>query len=222
MYFKYGETETDYLSKKDKKLAYAISAIGHINRDLDEDLFSSVIHHIIGQQISVSAQRTVWRRMRELLGTIDAISILKVDDNALQQCGMTFRKVEYIKNFSQSVMDKQLILEELPTLSDEEIIKKLSSIKGIGIWTGEMIMTFAMERPDVISYGDLAILRGMRMLYRHRKITPELFNKYKKRYSPYGTTAALYLWAIAGGAIPELTDPEVKKSSKKPTAKGKV
>lgn len=67
-------------------------------------------------------------------------------------------------------------------------------------------MTFSMQRPDVMSFGDIAIHRGLRMLYRHRKITPQLFNKYKKRYSPYASVACLYLWEIAGGACKDLCD----------------
>jgi DNA-3-methyladenine glycosylase II len=70
---------------------------------------------------------------------------------------------------------------------------------------------FSMERMDILSWGDLAIHRGLRMLYRHREITPKLFAKYKRRYSPYGTVASLYLWAIAGGACEGLTDPAPKK-----------
>ena len=96
-------------------------------------------------------------------------------------------------------------------MTDEQVIRELSSLKGIGVWTAEMIMTFCMQRPDVVSYGDLAIIRGMRMLYRHREIDKEKFIRYRKRYSPYGTVASLYLWAIAGGAIPELTDPAPKR-----------
>jgi DNA-3-methyladenine glycosylase II len=63
-----------------------------------------------------------------------------------------------------------------------------------------------MQRPDILSFGDLAILRGMRMLYHHREITRQLFEKYRRRYSPYGSVASLYLWAIAGGAISEMKD----------------
>lgn len=84
--------------------------------------------------------------------------------------------------------------------------RELSALDGIGVWTAEMLMTFSMQRPDIISFGDLAIHRGLRMLYHHRKITRDLFDKYKRRYSPYATVASLYLWAIAGGAIPELRD----------------
>jgi len=74
-----------------------------------------------------------------------------------------------------------------------------------------MLLIFSLQRPDVVSFGDLAIQRGMRMLYRHRKITRQLFEKYRRRYSPYGTTASLYLWALAGGALPDLTDPAPKR-----------
>ena len=69
-----------------------------------------------------------------------------------------------------------------------------------------MILLFCLQRPDILSYDDLAIQRGLRMLYHHRKITRELFNKYQKRYSPYGSTAAIYLWAIAGGTIEGMKD----------------
>lgn len=73
--------------------------------------------------------------------------------------------------------------------------------------------TFSMQRPDIVRCGDLAIHRGMRMLYRHRKIDAVTFRRYRKRYSPYGSVASLYLWAIAGGAIPGLTDPAPKRKS---------
>ncbi|WP_077610307.1 DNA-3-methyladenine glycosylase family protein [Clostridium sp. Marseille-P2415] len=151
MYFEYGSKETEYLKKKDKLLGAAIDRIGHIERAVDCSLFSSVVHHIIGQQISTSAQG-------------------------------------------------------------------LSALKGIGVWTAEMIMTFCMQRPDVVSFGDLAIHRGMRMLYHHRSIDRKKFEKYAKRYSPYGTVASLYLWAIAGGAVPEMRDYAPKK--KKETEMG--
>lgn len=78
-----------------------------------------------------------------------------------------------------------------------------------------MILAFSMQRSDVVSYGDLAILRGIRMLYCRRKINKDLLKKHCRRPSLYGTVASLYLWAIAGGAIPELTDPVSKKPLKK-------
>lgn len=213
MYFEYGQKETDYLKSRDKKLGEAIDRIGHIYRKVDPDLFPSVIHHIIGQQISTAAQETIWKRLTDKVGTVDADTLLSMSREDLQSIGTTFKKVDYMKDFAEKVKTGAFDINALETMSDEEVIKQLSSLKGIGQWTAEMIMTFSMQRPDIVSYGDLAIHRGMRMLYRHRKIDAQKFRRYRKRYSPYGSIASLYLWSIAGGAIPGLTDPAPKRKS---------
>jgi DNA-3-methyladenine glycosylase II len=213
--FKYGETEIEYLKKKDKRLGEAIDKIGIIERHTDEDLFSSVVHHIVGQQISTAAQATIWQRMNGSLGEITAQTICRASTDDLQKHGISFKKAEYIKSFADKVADGDFDIEALYTKSDEEVIAELSALKGIGIWTAEMIMTFCMQRPDILSYGDLAIHRGMRMLYHHRNIDRKLFEKYRRRYSPYGTVASLYLWAIAGGAIPGMKDYASKKKALK-------
>ncbi len=211
MYFAYGEKETAYLKSKDKKLGEAIDKIGYIQRKADEDLFSSVVHHIVGQQISTAAQATIWRRMNEAFGVVNAGTIGGASVAELQKFGMTFKKAEYIRDFADKVQRGELAIEALPHKTDEEVVKELSALKGIGVWTAEMIMTFCLQRADVLSFGDLAIHRGLRMLYRHRKVDRELFEKYRRRYSPCCTVASLYLWAIAGGAIDGLTDPAPKK-----------
>lgn len=207
MYFPYGKTEIDYLKSKDKKLAAAIEQIGHIHRPVESDLFSSVVHHIIGQQISTKAQATLWRRLMEKLDVVDAASLLSLSRDNLQSIGISYIKVDHILDFAQKVHDGVFDIAALEHMPDAKVIEVLSSLKGISVWTAEMLLTFCLQRPDVVSYGDLAILRGMRMLYRHRKIDKTKFLKYKKRYTPYGTVASLYLWAIAGGAIEGLTDP---------------
>lgn len=214
MFFEYGEKEISYLKTQDKRLGDAIDRIGHINRAVDSDLFSSVVHHIIGQQISTAAQATLWKRLNERLGSVTADTILALGREELQTVGMTFKKTDYILDFAEKVQSSIFDIKGLDKLTDEEVIKELSALKGIGVWTAEMIMTFCMQRPNVVSFGDLAIHRGMRMLYRHRKIDRAKFERYRKRYSPYGTVASLYLWAIAGGAIPELNDPMPKKVAK--------
>lgn len=214
MFFEYGEKEIAYLKSKDKKIASAIEQIGHIYRETDADIFSSVVHHIIGQQISTTAQATLWRRLNEKLKTIHASSILSLSREELQSIGMTYKKAEYILDFSEKVYNGSFDIDALHQMEDTEVIRELSALKGIGVWTAEMIMTFCMQRPNVVSFGDLAILRGMRMLYRHRQIDRKRFDRIRKRYSPYGTTASLYLWAIAGGAIAQLNDPAPKKVKK--------
>lgn len=209
--FQYGEKEVAYLKARDKKLAWAMEQIGPIHRAVDADVFSSVVHHILGQQISTKAQQTLWKRLQEKIGPVTAENLLALGREGLQSVGTTYKKVDYILDFCTKVQSGAFDIQALATLPDEQVIQQLSALKGIGVWTAEMIMTFCLQRPDIVSYGDLAILRGMRMLYRHRKIDKVKFQRYRRRYSPYGTVASLYLWAIAGGAIPGLTDPALRK-----------
>lgn len=206
MYFQYGDTEINYLKRKDKKLAWAIEQIGHIERRLDSDLFASVVRHIVGQQISSKAQATVWERLEARLKDVTPLAVHDMSAQELQGLGMSLRKAEYIKDFADKLFSGEFDLNAVEQMSDAEAITALSSLKGIGKWTAEMILLFCLQRPDILSFDDLAIQRGLRMLYHHRKITRELFNKYQKRYSPYGSTAAIYLWAIAGGAIEGMKD----------------
>ncbi len=212
MFFTYGKQETEALSAKDPKLAAVIAQVGPIEREVDTDLFSSVVHHIIGQQISTKAQATIWQRMRDGLGTVDAAHILEAGVPRLQAMGMTFRKAEYITDFARKIRDGQFDLEGIWQKPDEEAIRELSTLKGIGVWTAEMILLFCMQRPNVLSYDDLAIQRGLRMLYHHRRIDRKLFEKYRRRYTPYGSVASLYLWAVAGGAVPGMKDYAPKKA----------
>ena len=209
MYFAYGETELSYLRQKDQRLCEVIDRIGHIDRTVDDGLFSAVVHHIIGQQISTKAQATVWQRMQDTLGEVNA----ETGVPKLQSLGMTFRKAEYITDFAEKVHTGALDLDAVAHMPDEDAIRALSALKGIGVWTAEMILLFCLQRPNVFSYDDLAIQRGLRMVYHHRKIDRKLFEKYRRRFSPYCSVASLYLWAVSNGAIPEMSDCKPKNKS---------
>ena len=205
-YFPYGEKELAYLRKKDKKLSAVINRMGHIERAVDDDLFSAVVHHIVGQQISTKAQATVWARVQNALGTVDAEHVLGYGEANLQSLGISFRKAEYITDFAEKIRSGAFNLESVKYMSDADAIRALSSLKGIGVWTAEMILLFCLQRPNVFSYDDLAIQRGLRMVYHHRKIDRKLFEKYHRRFSPYCSVASLYLWEVSGGAIPGMRD----------------
>ena len=183
MYFLYGKNEMKNLKGKDKILGAVIDEIGHVDRETDTDLFSSVVHHIIGQQISTKAQATIWQRMKDSFGDVNAAAIAEASISELQSFGMTFRKAEYIQDFAKKVQDKE----------------------------------FDLQRPDIFSFDDLAIQRGLRMVYHHRKIDRKLFEKYRRRFSPYCSVASLYLWAVAGGAIPGMKDYAPKKGRSRGT-----
>lgn len=214
-YFFYGQAELDALSAADPVLGAAITKIGPIRRAVIPDLFSALVHAIVGQQISTKAQQTIWQRMQQQLAPITSEHLSTLSADALQSCGISLRKASYIQEIALQIEAGTLDLKQIATLPDEAVCDALSSLRGIGRWTAEMLLIFSLQRPDVLSYDDLAIQRGLRMLYHHRRITPQLFARYKRRYSPYATVASLYLWAIAGGAIPEMRDYAPKSISPK-------
>ncbi len=216
MHFHYGQKEIDFLKKKDKRLAQVIDRVGFVEREVDPDLFSSVVHHIVGQQISSKAQATIWGRFERQFGRVDPETLAGLSVDEIQSLGMTFRKAGCVLDFARKVHCGAFDLKGISTLPDREAIQNLTLLKGVGVWTAEMILLFCLERPDILSFDDLAIRRGLRMLYRHREITRERFEAYRRRFSPCGSVASLYLWAVAGGAIPELTDPALPKPGKDP------
>lgn len=194
--FQYGQHEIDYLKRKDKRLAQAIDRIGFIERPVIPNLFAALVNSIVSQQISSKAVATIWTRMQERLGEITPGNIALRTVEQVQQCGITMKKAVYIKKIAAAVRSGEFNIGELSELPDVEVMRRLCALSGIGVWTAEMLLTFSLQRPDVVSWGDLAIRRGMMMLYHHRKLDKVKFQRYKRRYSPYGTVASLYLWEI--------------------------
>lgn len=215
MYYIYPEKAIEYLKAKDPQLKKAIDTIGVIQREVNPDLYFSIVSSIIGQQISSVAHKTILARLNAKVHTIKPMTIFELSDQELQSIGISNRKVTYIKELTYMVINDPTYFDDLHTLDDQKIIDKLIKIKGVGKWTAEMLMIFSLQRPNILSYDDLAIIRGLRMLYHHRQITPKLFKKYQRRFSPFNTTASLYLWAISAGAIPELKDLKPRRNKQK-------
>nr|WP_264189943.1 DNA-3-methyladenine glycosylase 2 family protein [Yersinia bercovieri] len=178
-------------------MAAAIDRLGMIARPLSPDLFAALIRNIVDQQISVKAAITVNARLVALLGAITPITVAQASAEAIQGCGMTMKKAGYIKGAAEAALDGSLDLAAIAQLPDNEVITQLSSLNGVGVWTAEMLLISSLARPDVLSWGDLAIRRGMMNLYRHKTVPRERFERYRRRYAPYGTTASLYLWALS-------------------------
>ena len=208
-YFAYGDKETGYLARKDKRLARVIERIGHIQREVRPDLFDALMHAIVGQQIATKAQQTVWGRLVQALGEVTPATVDSMDAEALQRLGLSFRKVGYMKGAARKALLGELDVEALRHMGDASVSAALCRLDGVGVWTAEMLMLFSLQRPNVFSFGDLAIIRGLRMVYRHKAVNRERFEAYRRRFSPYGSVASLYLWAVAGGALPELHDPSL-------------
>lgn len=203
--FIYSEHETQYLTECDPILGQAIQAIGPISREVDPDLFSALIKSMVSQQISAKAYNTILQRMLAAQGPITPRSLVKAGPEIIQKYGMSMKKAVNIVEAAERVLTGELDLNGLHTLTDEAVCAELTRLKGIGVWTAEMLMIFSMQRPDVISFGDLAIHRGMRMLYQLDIVDRSRFNRFRERYSPFASVASLYLWAISAGELDRTT-----------------
>ena len=196
-YFTYGEDAVRHLSERDEAMGRAIREIGPLRRSVVPDLFEALVHSIVGQQIATKAQETIWRRMTTALGTITPQCICALSREEVQAFGITFKKADNIKSAAQKITSGELDLAALRTKSDDEVCGVLTQLDGVGVWTAEMLMLFSMQRPDVLSYGDLALRRGMQVLYGLEKVDKKTFELYRKIYSPYGSVASLYLWELS-------------------------
>ncbi|MBB3111184.1 DNA-3-methyladenine glycosylase II [Paenibacillus phyllosphaerae] len=195
--FEYGQEEIEYLSAADPVLARAIVRLGRVDRPIQDDVFKALIHAVVGQLISAKAADTIWGRMQTAFGELSAATLAAQDAEKLQRCGMTMRKSSTIHQLAQLVASGEVKLEGLAQLSDSEVIRELTLIKGIGPWTAEMVLLHALQRKDIVSWGDIAIRRGMMKLYGLQTLTQSEFTIYRSRYSPHGSVASIYLWELA-------------------------
>ncbi len=196
-YFEYGNQEIEYLKSKDSRMAEAMDKLGMIQRRVISDPFVGLVYAITGQQISGRAAQTVWNRLCEMVGEITPENIGKWDLHAIQSCGMSMRKAQYIKGIAEAALSGAVDFQSLHQLSDSKIIQALTAIRGVGVWTAEMLLIFSLCRPDVVSFSDFGIRKGMMKLYDLKELDKEQFKKLRKRYSPYGTVASFYLWEMA-------------------------
>lgn len=187
----------EHLKSRDEKLAKVIDFIGEIDGPIEPDPFKGIVYHILGQQISVIVQDTLWDRLREKLSDeITPKNIIKLGKDELRNLGMTNRKAETIYNIAEMIEDGRLDFEKLNLLSNEDFIKEITKLKGIGKWTAEMLLMFSFDRDDVFTFGDVALNRGLKMIYGLEDISKEQFEYFKELFSPYGTIASLYIWGI--------------------------
>lgn len=161
----------------------------------DVDLFADLIDAIISQQLSVKAGNTIFGRFKNLFDQFPSASeIIKLPDEQIRRCGISFPKIKYLKGLSQAIVNKELDLLILETFSDEEVILKLTKIKGIGKWTAEMILISSLKRPDIFSVGDLGLRNAVARLYNVDREDLKKIEKISEKWKPFRTFASRYLW----------------------------
>jgi DNA-3-methyladenine glycosylase II len=188
------------LMRRDPVLATIIKQIGPCNmaaRQRDDHL-TTLVAAIVGQQLSTKAAATILGRFLALFpGQIipGAAAIASIDDVTLRGVGLSGQKVSYVRDLCARIGDGRLKLEELDSLRDEEVIERLTAVRGFGRWTAEMFLMFRLNRPDVLPVGDLGIVNAVQRLYRMRqKPKPARLLKLGEAWRPYRSVACWYLW----------------------------
>jgi DNA-3-methyladenine glycosylase II len=185
--------------QKDKHLGVLIKKWGHcIIKPIKKSLyFEDLVDAICSQQLSGKAASTIFGRVKKLLGgKISTEAILKKPDQELRNCGLSWAKVRYVKDLAENVKNGRLKVKKLDKLSDEEVIKELIAVKGIGRWTAEMFLMFSLGRPDIFPVDDLGIKKAISQLFNKsiKTIKKEELIKISNRWAPYRTVASWYLW----------------------------
>ena len=151
----------------------------------------SLSNLIIDQQISFKAAITIKKRFALIIQNLSYVEILNLDNNKIQSIGISFRKVEYIKNVFSFFIENE---ERFIDLDAEKMKEELISIKGIGKWTIEMFLMFELGKPDIFSKGDIALINSVKKNYKMDDLDNDKLNNLIKSWSPYNSTASLLLW----------------------------
>ena len=190
----YWEKGKKELKKIDKNIKKIIELYEFPSLTTREDMFYTLIRSIVGQQISVRAADTIWDKIVNEAKEIRPEIIYSMDENTMRDCGLSKRKVEYMKAVSEKWLNgyDKINWHEL---SDEAVTEKLVEIRGIGKWTAEMILIFTLMRPDIFPMGDIGAIRALEKIYnKGQKMNKEQIEEIVKKWKPWRTIATWYLW----------------------------
>ena len=182
------------LANKDVLLKSLIEEFEEPRLSSRGDLFATLIKSIVGQQISVIAASAVWSRLFDLVGEVNPESILAKTHEELRQVGLSNRKVEYIVGIAEA-WTEGLGEIDWEQMSDEEVVQELVKLRGVGRWTVQMLLIFALLRQDVFPIDDIGLIRGMEKLYNSGNPleTTELY-EISEKWMPYRTMGVWYIW----------------------------
>lgn len=185
-----------HLKKSDPVLAAIIEKVGPFRMNYDEPAFASLAEAIVYQQLHGKAAATIFKRLTDLTGLpLTPAGILKLSEEQLRGVGLSKQKLSYLRDLAAKTQSGALDFAQLAELPDAEVIKHLTQVKGIGVWTAHMFLMFSLRRTDVLPTGDLGIQMAIRKHYRKRKLPkPHHMEKIAKCWSPYRSVACWYLW----------------------------
>ena len=193
------EAGIDFL-KRDKNMKILIDKFGSPNFTIGQDYFQSLLRSIVFQQLSGKAAQTIYERFIKLIPKTSNLcpnEVLKLNNDDMRKSGLSFQKINYVKNLADYFENNSFKKKDVERMTDEEISKELTQIKGIGQWTVDMFLMFTLNRADILPYKDLGIQKGI-MKILNKKILPSKkeMENCSKKWRPFRTIACWYLWRM--------------------------
>lgn len=192
---------TDHLLQADPILAAIIERVGPCLIKPREPTFETLARSITFQQLSGKAAGTIFERLRKAVGRrFTAAAFLRLTEEELRACGLSRQKIASLTDLAEHVVGRRINFKKLKDLGDDEIIELLSQVRGVGVWTAQMFLMFALERPDVMPISDLGIRNAIRKAYGlEANPTAAEIALYAAKWRPYCTLACWYLWRSLDG-----------------------
>ena len=190
-------SEIKYLRSKDKHLAKVISLVGTISypKRKISDSYCFLIHEIIEQMLSIKSGQKIYNRLVELCdGVISPERVASLSYDQIKSIGTSHAKVKYIQAITEEIISGRFSFEDLENLPDEEITRRLLTLKGVGCWTAKMYLLFVLDRKDILPYEDVAFLQAFQWMYNTDDRSKENVIKKCSKWKPYSSTAARYLY----------------------------
>jgi DNA-3-methyladenine glycosylase II len=192
----------DHLKSVDPVLANIIEAVGPFCLVRREPSFETLVRSIVSQQVSTKAAASVFAKLRAAAGPrFTARAVLRLTSDELRACGLSGQKASYISDLAEKVASRQINFKKLTRQTDEEIIETLTKVRGIGVWTVQMFLIFALERPNIFPVADLGVRNAIVRAYNlEEKAKAVDLMQISERWHPYCSIAAWYLWRSLDGA----------------------
>jgi DNA-3-methyladenine glycosylase II len=186
----------NHLKKSDPILRAIIERIGPCRMEFGPPEFHSLAEAIVYQQLNGRAALTIFKRFTALAGEpLTPAGILKLTDEQLRSVGLSKQKSSYLRDMAERAVSGKLDFCRLHEMSDEDVIKHLTQVKGVGVWTAQMFLMFTLKRPNVLPTGDFGVQTAIKKLYKKRKLPkPAQMEKLAKAWEPYRSIACWYLW----------------------------
>ncbi|MGA9041869.1 MAG: DNA-3-methyladenine glycosylase [Terriglobales bacterium] len=186
----------NHLKKSDPILATIIKRVGPCRMKFEEPRFHRLAQAIVYQQLNGKAASTIFKRFAALAGEpLTPAGILKLTHAQMRAVGLSKQKSSYMRDLAEKTHTGFLDFSRLPDLSDDEVIKHLTQVKGIGVWTAHIFLMFSLRRPNILPTGDYGVQTAIKKYYKKRKLPkPDQMQKIAKPWEPYRSVACWYLW----------------------------